>query len=622
MINKLPNAFSIPENIRTDFSKNKSMLVKRKIFSPFGQIKRYKGSSPILMVIPSTDINLLALGITLQEISLCHLMIVKRFTPKVETRIERYIAQYNIRGLIGIEEHENNGYEYMYNDHFHPLINYITEKYIGTTVPNAITMEEDYCLKENKPSVKFFIHNKDAASFLPVLLSILKVLPTQIEHNQKPWTTASVSDAFKVSMITPFNRLELTIETQKKWGLREHDYVFVLNPITGSFRKCIVYETKKNLNSNEVTLSAGVKKSLFGSSPPGPILIQKAARYPVHQIQTQNAADVQLNRIIVSENMLNKLKATESPYVELMNPHTGASFDFHLSQLAQQPGLNDDKTIKLNYIQRQFLDYEQPPDYIPPTVLTNLCLRTDDSNKELCLTDAEQTILKETYGHGKVLERISYQESLQLKKVLKKAGYYHTFMYPVNHYYKESRKTPILKRLGNKLLTAFIGNKQLSLKVIRPYTSDETSNIIRLTKSTMTLLGIEEADTVILSYRNKTAKAQVLEMNDLDLIKETNIMSSSSLMNISVAVPSTIRTHLGLNNIGKVIVVERDMAFLLKKNFNIQFVPIIAVMFTVLSVSILTTWTRILLLLLFVPLSMYVTLSRVRYSISNKKQSY
>ncbi|MGD6872534.1 hypothetical protein ACQCU1_10080 [Sutcliffiella horikoshii] len=614
MINKLPNAFPVPENIRTEFSKNKSMLVKRSIMSPLRQLKVYTGTSPILMVIPSTDINLLALGITLQEVSNCHLMIIKRLTPKAENKIHRYIAQYNIRGLIGVEEKENNGYEYMYNDHFHPLINYITEKYIDTTVPNTISTEEDYCLKENKPSVKFFINKNDATSFLPVLLSLLKVLPTQIEHNQEPWTTASVSDAHKVSMITPFNRLELTREMKEKWGLNEHDYVFVLNPITGSFRKCVTYETKKNSGADEVILSTGVKKSLFGSSAVEPILIQKAARFPVYHIQTQSAGDVQLNRIIVSENMMNILKATESPYIELMNPYTGASFDFHISQLAQQAGLSDDKTIKLNYIQRQFLDYEQPPDFIPPTVLKDLCLN-------LSLTESEQLLLKSTYEEGKVLERISYQESLQLKKALKKAGYYHTFMYPVNHYYKEAKRLSVKKRIKNKLLTAFIGNKQLSLKVIRPYTSDETSNIIRLTKSTMTLLGIEEADTVILSYRNKTAKAQVLEMNDLELIKETNIMSSSSMMNISVAVPSTIRTHLGLNNIGKVILVERDMTFLLKKNWNIQFVPIIAVMFTVLSVSIFTTWTRILLLLLFVPLSMYVTLSRVRYSISNKKQS-
>lgn len=615
MINKLPNAFSVPENIRTDFSKNKSMLVKRSIMSLFGQVKIHKGNSPILLVIPSTDINLLALGITLQNVSNCHLVIVKSMTPKTETKIQRYIAQYNIRGLIGVEEKETNGYEYMYNDHFHPLINYITEKYIDTTVPNTITTEEDYCLKENKPSVKFFINKNDAASFLPVLLSLLKVLPTQIEHNQEPWTAASVSDTFKVSMITPFNRLELTGETKDKWGLNEHDYVFVLNPVSGSFRKCVVYETKKKLAADEVVLSTGVKKDLFGTSAAAePLLIQKAARFPVHHIQTQSASDVQLNRVIVSENLMDKLKGTESPYIELMNPHTGASFDFHISQLAHQPGLTDDKTIKLNYIQRQYLDYEQPPDFIPPTVLKDLC-------QNLNLTETEQLLLNGTYGEGNVLERISYQESLQLKKVLKKAGYYHTFMYPVNHYYKEFKKLSLKKRITNKLLTVFIGNKQLSLKVIRPYTSDETSNIIRLTKSTMTLLGIEEADTVILSYRNKTAKAQVLEMDDLELIKETNIMSSSSMMNISVAVPSTIRTHLGLNNIGKVILVERDMTFLLKKNWNIQFVPIIAVMFTVLSVSIFTTWTRILLLLFFVPLSMYVTLSRVRYSISNKKQN-
>ena len=618
MIHLFSNRFPTKKSAMTYFSKTKSKLQKRNLFS-FKKEQYKKGSLPILLIMQSDSPDFVAAGLTLKEITDCHLLLLKKLNNKSEDNVNAYILKHKIRGVIGLESSEVNQYAYMQNDHFHPLVNSIANACGLTNFESHIREEEDYCLKDALPSIKFSIDHKInfPSEIFTIILSLMNILPTQVENCKNDWQEINPNTEKKVSSIVPWNRVELSRAKMDELQLIDHDYLVLFNPANGDFRKCVVYERKKDdLVSGQIVLSKSVKKHFLSESFTGNLSIQKSAKFEFTTIQTQAASLVQENCVIVSKNTFSQLQRLQSPFLEIVNPYTGTSFDFNINNVKMDQDLQDHE-IKLNYIQRQFLEYEQLPELLP--TYKRLIEKKNVKDKEFILSSSEQELLEGLYKNGKALDKLEFTQNLKVKSLLNKVGYRTTYIYPVNHYYKSEEKKDWKEKIRDGILNIFIRDKAIDLKVIRPYTSDETSSIVRLTKSTMTLLGIEEADSVILQYRNKTAKVQVLEMNDLDLVKETNVMNTSSTMNICVAVPSSIREQLGITNIGKVCTVRRDMMFLLKKNWNIQFVPIMAVLFTVLTLDILTTWMQVLLITVFIPFSMYVTLSRVRYSISNKK---
>ncbi|WP_100333342.1 hypothetical protein [Bacillus alkalisoli] len=620
MIHLFSNRFSTKKSALTYFSKTKSKLQREKFF-PFKKDQYKKGTLPILLIVQSDSPDFIAAGMTLKEITNCHLLILKKHTNKTESKVNQYISKQMIRGVIGLEFSEVNQYAYMQNDHFHPLVNSIANACGLTNFESYICDTEDYCLKDALPSIKFSINSKNnfPSDLFTIILSLMNILPTQVENCKNDWHTIEPVIDKKVGSIVPWNRVELSKDTMEELKLMEHDYLVLFNPSNGFFQKCVVYERKRaDLERGQIVLAKSVKKQFLNEEYTGKLSIQQAARFEFTSIQTQRASLVQENCVIVSENTFKQLQRLQSPFLELVNPYTGTSFDFNIHNVQVDEDITDNE-IKLNYIQRQFLEYEQLPELLP--TYKSLIHKKKTNSQECILADVEQELLENSYKNGKSLDKLEFTQSLKMKGLLNKVGYRTTYIYPVNHYYKVEEKKDWKEKVRDTILNVFIRDKAIDLKVIRPYTSDETSSIIRLTKSTMTLLGIEEADSVLLQYRNKTARVQVLEMSDLELVKETNVMNTSSTMNICVAVPSSIREQLGITNIGKVCTVRRDMMFLLQKNWNIQFVPIMAVLFTVLTLDIFTTWMQILLITVFIPFSMYVTLSRVRYSISTKKGS-
>ena len=84
--------------------------------------------------------------------------------------------------------------------------------------------------------------------------------------------------------------------------------------------------------------------------------------------------------------------------------------------------------------------------------------------------------------------------------------------------------------------------------------------------------------------------------------------------------PAHLRNELGILQIHKICKVERDLPFLFRKNWNQQFLPIIAVIFTIYSLNVANFWVKVSLLCIIIPLSSYVTLSRVREKVPKKRR--
>jgi hypothetical protein len=204
-----------------------------------------------------------------------------------------------------------------------------------------------------------------------------------------------------------------------------------------------------------------------------------------------------------------------------------------------------------------------------------------------------------------------------LKKIFKLSGFNNVAIYPL--YLKPGKKKRF--SITRLFLNLVIRPASLNLNVIRPYSTDESSNIVRMSKSAMNLLGIAENDLVILHYRRKSIEVPVLEFDSPELVKETNIVTNESSINISIGIPAHLRYKLGIKQIGKIVEIERDLSFLFKKNFNLQFLPILAAIFAVFSLDELSFLKRVIICAIIVPISSFITLSAVREKIPKPRRS-
>ena len=213
-------------------------------------------------------------------------------------------------------------------------------------------------------------------------------------------------------------------------------------------------------------------------------------------------------------------------------------------------------------------------------------------------------------------EKDTYNHKKNIKKVLNECGYPKLALYPIER--ECTNKHKFKDRFMEKILDIIIGGNKIYLKCVRPYETDESSNVVRVSRSTLDLLGIDETDNLIISYRDKKIKARALVIDEIESIKETNILQSESELNVCIGIPAHIRQQLGINKINVCCNAERDKRYLFKKNLNIQFISILATILAVKQTFSNNNKVVIILLLFLIPCSVYIILSAVRNKISNK----
>jgi hypothetical protein len=410
----------------------------------------------------------------------------------------------------------------------------------------------------------------------------------------------------KVKQNLPYNRIELnpTFITQNK--LQENDYVIIFNPLNFISTVACVKSTP-NLGMNEIITSSSISKKL-NIAINGEIVLHPLERIIVERIIVQNASQLVDGDITISKDIGEALTIIGADYFEIVNRVTSASFDIERSKVKVNPSLSPG-TIQLSYMQREFLDLEHPPDTLSKFYYDQIC--------ESLLNQLEPIdLIQKHYEKQKVREDLKYEDKQKVKKLMKLAGYNNVAIYPL--YLKPAKKPRF--SLSRLFLNVAIRPAALKLNVIRPYSTDESSNIVRMSKSAMNLLGIAENDLVILNYRRKSIEVPVLEFDSPELVKETNIVTNDSSINISIGIPAHLRYKLGIKQIGKICEVERDLAFLFKKNLSLQFLPILAAAFAVFSLDELSFLERILITAIIVPISSFITLSVVREKIPKPRR--
>lgn len=429
-------------------------------------------------------------------------------------------------------------------------------------------------------------------------------LPLHIRLAEHKGTTQKVCySSSSAGAPMPLNKVALHPEDLQEFGLIENEYVIIINPAIDDFAIAITSSSEK-VERHTIRSSLGIRNKLQLINA-GEILMHPLKKIEVNHITVQKITHLQDESIFLSTDLYKQFEYYAASHYELVNPLTAASYDLSRKRIKVDTQLKP-QTMRINYLMREFLDYEQPP-----ATISDFYLRYIECGN---CTETQKKLIQKKYTKNICDDALSYDDKLALKSILKSAGLWQLDLYPLPKREKEPTKR-LYKKLIQHYMKWTIRPAKIKLKVIRPYSTDESSNIVRMTKNSMSLLGIAENDLVTLSYRGKSVSVPVLELSSSEWIRETNIMPNDSNMNISIGIPASLRLQLGMKKIGVVCTVKRNLPYLFKKNQNLQFIPIVATLLAIYAVNFLDTWVKIVLILIFVPLANYISLSDVREKI-------
>lgn len=315
--------------------------------------------------------------------------------------------------------------------------------------------------------------------------------------------------------------------------------------------------------------------------------------------------NIKTNKIEISQNIIDSISDNKDLYgIILLNKLNGYKL-----KLSNEDIVIDEKTkdrVKLSVKHRRLLDIELPT-YINQTYL-------DKYNEALGLNyESEDKNVKydDYYEASKWFKKSTEENNIEVISV-----------FPIYKDVKKIKKLSLLadkfKHLKQKILAFFIGQKELTLRVIRPYPIDETENCIRMSETALKLLGIEEMDTVILRNGKHFCRARVLTIDDDLIITNENRLKLEQELSILVGIPSYMRRELSLSFINSNVKVERDLGYIFRKNLDNQITTIIGV---VLSISVVDKIPNIIyraLAITFLALFfLYLSFSDYRGRISN-----
>ncbi len=202
------------------------------------------------------------------------------------------------------------------------------------------------------------------------------------------------------------------------------------------------------------------------------------------------------------------------------------------------------------------------------------------------------------------IEEMSFASNQAIQAVIKANFGESIILRPVIDTYRHKERRNLITVLSD----IYVGRSTLTLNCRRPHECDENADIVRMTEDNMRFLGIEPMDRVIIRYKNRHLACHVLPFDE-EKYTRTNL---PGVIELSVGIPAHIRSQLGITDIQTSVKVDRDTAFIFRKSFNEQLVPILLALFSINIFDGLDTWLSSLVSVALIPVIMYITLSPKR----------
>lgn len=164
---------------------------------------------------------------------------------------------------------------------------------------------------------------------------------------------------------------------------------------------------------------------------------------------------------------------------------------------------------------------------------------------------------------------------------------------------------------------AFIGHRELTLRIGYLYPFDEHCSLARIHPNTRKLLGIEETDEIKVTYKGQQVKLPVLDYDPQHFDQVFDIQNPFIDGHLLIGIPAASRNSLQVPNIGTTVQVRRSKHSLFLKHLNRLILPTLALWFTILQITkdiaIIAITTS-----LMVPVIIFTALSEERGKISGK----
>ncbi len=393
------------------------------------------------------------------------------------------------------------------------------------------------------------------------------------------------------------NAISVSPELYKKYNAEK---MVLFNRENGSFLN-VKLQLDKGIQKNSFSATPNVKEVL-NLQTDSVALLCSYNDYLFKRVYTQRIDYIRENTLSVSKQDYNGLflQFEKSPFhlFEVYNTLTKDSIIIKKSHIVIDESLPAG-TIKMNRKQRLWLGLELPL-YFTDTQWDLLTHSLKDLPEDLAfikqLYTAEDYFLKKD---------IPYKQQVRAKSIIEKHCKGDIRIIPVLQSFETKNKRSILR----KITDFYVGKSTLSLLARRPYEIDEGSDVVRMTKSNMHLLGVTEMDKVILQYKDKKISCRVLEINDKKAFQDTNLPINADL---AIGVPANIRKKLGLTDISSAIKVDRDTAFIFKKSINEQVIPILLTLFSANFFTDSSVLLTALISIIGIPLVLYLNLSSKR----------
>lgn len=376
--------------------------------------------------------------------------------------------------------------------------------------------------------------------------------------------------------------------------------MLLINPDTGKFANVLI-KLCEGIHETKFAATAYLKE-ILNLEAGGEAFLCQYKELKFNRVLPQKIDHIRGGNLVISESDYNDLcfDLQKSPckFFEIYNTFSQDSMVIEKTHIIADAALAPG-TIRLSRRQRICLGLELPL-YLSDEQWNVLNEKLDHNSEEY------QTICELYPSEERVLDKsASYDKKSKAKDIIFRVcpGDIHMAPIPESTY---AKKKSVLRRLCD----FYVGKSTISLACRRPYDIDEGVDIVRITKSNMNLLGIDEMDKVILQYKNKRISCRVLELDDQAAFDETNLPVAHDL---AIGVPIHIRKKLHVMDLASSIKVDRDTGFIFKKCINEQIVPVIITLF---STTELFTDTSVvlsgLLSLITIPIVLYLNLSSKR----------
>lgn len=377
----------------------------------------------------------------------------------------------------------------------------------------------------------------------------------------------------------------------------------------------------KSLQGGEIKPSSFVKDYLTADKD-SELYLCKHQTVKITEVNIQRIDDIKEDTVTVSAEVYDEtIKDSKYSLYQFIEMNSGRSFILKTSHIKRAPKKEptengeankkkaEKRTIKMNRKQRQFLGLIVPP-FLNERQWQILTDSTRLSADEIKTVEKAYSRKEENETRKPVKEHLlndaelTYEERKTIENLIKK-------------YLTDVRIIPVIESFCHKnkrrplraLADFYVGKSTLSLACRRPYENDENSDIVRISRSNMRLLGIDEMDKVVLKYKNKEVICRALEIDNANHFFRNNKPLN---VDLSVGVPAHIRKKLGVPDVLSCVKIDRYTPFIFQRSINEQILPVILTLFS----SEVLAWQNIALSiclpLLAIPIVVYINLSSKR----------